>query len=185
MRKGALAPAPHPAGRPRAAGPTSTMRDSSCSTHSGSRFCAAALVICLFIRLYLCSARWCLCSTPFSCRSQRPCREEVACQPRRREAQTASAARGLHAGGRGRLFLPRSSSRAPRSLHAHSTLGVHGRERPAEPPGANCGGSRCKPAQPETHGERSSAERGQPWTSHVTLTNVQKTSVPPAARSVS
>lgn len=54
---------------------TSTMRDSSCSTDSGSRLCTAALSICLFIRLYLCRARWCLCSTPFSCRSHRSCGE--------------------------------------------------------------------------------------------------------------
>lgn len=49
---------------------TSTMRDSSCSTDSGSRPCRAVL-ICLFIRVYLCRARWCLCNTPFSCRSHR------------------------------------------------------------------------------------------------------------------
>lgn len=55
-----------------AALPTSTMRDSSCSTASGSRLCAAALT-CRFIRLYLCKARCCLCSTPFSCRSHRSC----------------------------------------------------------------------------------------------------------------
>lgn len=51
--------------------PTSTIRDSNCSTDSGSLFCTVALIICLFIMLYLCNARWCLCNTPFSCLSHR------------------------------------------------------------------------------------------------------------------
>lgn len=51
--------------------PTSTIRDSSCSTDSGSLFCTVALIICFFIMLYLCNARWCLCNTPFSCLSHR------------------------------------------------------------------------------------------------------------------
>lgn len=51
--------------------PTSTIRDSNCSTDSGSLFCTVALIICFFIMLYLCNARWCLCNTPFSCLSHR------------------------------------------------------------------------------------------------------------------
>lgn len=56
--------------------PTSTIRDSNCSTDSGSLFCTVALIICFFIMLYLCNARWCLCNTPFSCLSHRSLTEK-------------------------------------------------------------------------------------------------------------
>lgn len=51
--------------------PTCTIRDSSCSTDACSLGCTVALIICLFIMLYLCSALWCSWRTPFSWRSQR------------------------------------------------------------------------------------------------------------------
>lgn len=54
---------------------TWTMRDSSCSTDACSLGCTVALIICLFITLYLCRALWCSWSTPFSWRSQRSYRK--------------------------------------------------------------------------------------------------------------
>lgn len=54
---------------------TWTMRDSSCSTDACSLGWAVALIICLFITPYLCSALWCSWSTPFSWRSHRSYRK--------------------------------------------------------------------------------------------------------------
>lgn len=81
-------------------GSTCTIRDSSCSTDACSFGCTVALIICLFITLYLCRAFWCSWRTPFSWRSQRSWRsgeeEQTSHHPSR--VVTVGQTRLLHAG---------------------------------------------------------------------------------------
>ena len=101
------------------------MRDSSCSTESGSRLCTVALIICRFIRLYLCRARWCLCSTPFSCRSHRSCGGRCAVLGPQREGTRSRPPRGSQQvkGSTGRRLrnrhrLPSPEPLPPRRSHS-------------------------------------------------------------------